>query len=415
MRFRPLLALILVPFVFGVIAPLAQPAHAATKSSRDFSSSVKKAAKKKPVATKERVGATPNSVGITARLNSEPVDPMASEPSEAIMAIKNRAERTYWEGRKTPAQKQAEWDSGQTVDAQSLQRTSASEITGVTFYDQPMRMPASEAFQRSLNTVAFELGTPCRTQEYLGWPLGQSEQARVDVIFSDTMDKLKARGYSITPRNPRAAGTDVSVFTGNRRATPVSKNVLGLWSAGDVGLLLLLCETEPEKKPFAATTKSKSKAAVKPKKKSAKRPQVIPGAAKHSDKAVKPASEATAPNTNAPTSAFNPEAPPALIVEEQKPEPTPVAEEKPAEVKPEEAKPAEPAPAPPPAVEKPAVEAPPAPTPAPEAAKPVEATPPAAAPAPPSQMSAPPSETPPSDDKAKADELLTPAEPAKAP
>lgn len=329
-------------FLIAGIAAAPAPAMAATHKtkSHDFknlhkkkkTSSKKTAAKKTPVVAANR----------TAILNSEPVDPAASEPSEVIMAIKNRAQRTFWDNKKTPAQMQAEFDRQQGAAAKdnaSLKRVFYSDVAGVTFDDQPLRMPPSETFSRSLDKVAFELGVTCQEKEYLGWPLAQSEQARVDSIFSDTVSKMKMRGYSITPRNPRAAGADVSVFTATRRAEPVSRSVLGIWSAGDAGLLLMMCDTAPSAKEVVKAKPAKTKA-IKKKKSSrkkasapaTKRPEVIPGAAPKSeegktDSSTESKSEATGAAPVQPAAAFNPdtkqEAAPAPVVVEPKAEPAP--------------------------------------------------------------------------------------------
>lgn len=181
-----------------------------------------------------------------------------SQPSEMILAIKNRSEREFWHG-KQPLKEQGK--SAPSTNAAALTRINASEVAGVSFDDQPLRMPDSEAFRRSLDTVSFELGRPCRTQEHLGWPLQQSEQARVNAIFNDTLARLRARGFGITPQNPHAAGKDVSVFTADR----FDRHILGIWSAGDVGLLLLLCDTEMPKEYKTAPVKGGGEVAlVKP-------------------------------------------------------------------------------------------------------------------------------------------------------
>lgn len=239
-------------------------------------------------------------------------DPNVAEPSEMITEIKNNAQDKFWAGKRpypeqlrersltTPpsapvltgaiAQKelqkrgtlngaavdQSVAHSNSTHSSNTLRRVSFSEISGVTFDDQPLRLSASEPFRRSLDTVSFELGRPCKNQEYLGWPMQQSEQTRVDHIFEATNERLKLRGYNLQPQKARSVGSDVSAFTADNG----DKRLLGIWSAGDVGLLLLMCDSETPQElayaakmkhqnDFAALKKSKTKT-VKPKKKSKK-------------------------------------------------------------------------------------------------------------------------------------------------
>jgi len=371
----------------GVAAPA--PAMAATHKakSHDFKNLH---TKKKTISKKTAAKKTPTvAANRTAILNSEPVDPAASEPSEVIMAIKNRAQRTFWDNKKTPAQMQAEFDRQQGAAAKdnaSLKRVFYSDVAGVTFDDQPLRMPPSETFSRSLDKVAFELGVTCQEKEYLGWPLAQSEQARVDSIFSDTVSKMKMRGYSVTPRNPRAAGADVSVFTATRRAEPVSRSVLGIWSAGDAGLLLMMCDTAPSAKEAVKIKPAKTKATKKKKssrkKASApatKRPEVIPGAAPKSeegktDNGVEGKPDAAGAAPVQPAAAFNPD-----TKQEAAPPVAPAAAPAPAMLDPA------PAPATPPEP-KAVPKAEPAPAPSSEATPP----PPPVAPAPQPSLATPP-------------------------
>ncbi len=213
-------------------------------------------------------------------------DPSVTEPGEAITAIKNRAATSFWRGRAKPMRIAPRSDSAPPPLAPqglaSLERTSASLVCGVTFDDQPLRMAESDTFRRAIDTVAFELKRPCRAHEYLGWPLAQSEQDRVDRIFGDTIAKLRLRGFSIQPQSPAAAGTDVSVFTADRMDGIYNRHVLGLWSAGDAGLLLLMCETDV---PAAAAQhagkekaqkKKEKKKKVKKKKRKRKKKKIAP-------------------------------------------------------------------------------------------------------------------------------------------
>ncbi|NDE90344.1 MAG: hypothetical protein EB059_04290 [Alphaproteobacteria bacterium] len=253
-------------------------------------------------------------------------DPNVSEPSEMISAIKNRAQDQFWAGKRPYPQQLKETNNPPTAPvftgaiaqrelqrgelqknnvspgaspdeatrAPTLRRVSFSELSGVTFDDQPLQMNASEAFRRSLDTVSFELGRPCKNQEYFGWPLQQGEQGRVDRIFESVNEKFKLRGYGLNPRKPRSVGSDVSAFTADRP----DKKILGIWSAGDVGLLLLICDAEvaPEVVPAA-----KPETPVVTKKRKVKKKSVKPAAtAKTSDAMIAPSDPPSDPNVGTP-------------------------------------------------------------------------------------------------------------------
>jgi hypothetical protein len=312
------LALILcVCSVFGFCAGVpvdanAAKTHHAKKHTHTQQGAKKKSSKKKKSGRGHKKSAhktgylkAPSSSHAMGREIMGTPDPNADEPSEMIMAVKNRAQDQFWAGKRpypqqlrdqrngiappaapvlTGAIAQHELQKSNTQDAgarsESLRRVSYSDLSGVTFADQPLRMNASEAFRRSLDTVSFELGRPCKNQEYLGWPLAQNEQSRVDRIFEETNAKFKLRGYNLQPHKPRSVGSDVSAFTADRG----DSKILGIWSAGDVGLLLLLCDAQTSddmayaaknnmgsRDMIAATSKtkhvSKTKKVTKPKKK----------------------------------------------------------------------------------------------------------------------------------------------------
>ena len=287
-------------------------------------SAVKKTSSKKPSSKKSKksssktkskqtfLKAPPASKEPHARPIYGTPDPNVDEPSEMITAIKNKAQDQFWDGKRpypeqlrerglapppapvftgSMAQKELQKRgtlSGagedntnikpETARSNTLRRVSQSEISGVTFDDQPLRLSASEPFRRSLDTVSFELGRPCKNQEYLGWPLQQSEQSRVDRVFEEVNEKMKLRGYDLQPRKARSVGSDVAAFT----ADNAERRLLGIWSAGDVGLLLLMCDSEtPRDLAYAAKLKQESDAAAakkakpktgKAKKKNKKRP-----------------------------------------------------------------------------------------------------------------------------------------------
>jgi len=212
---------------------------------------------------RKHAAAPPLSAAAAKRLDD------ASQPSEMILAIKNRAEQEFWQGKRPLAEQMAEQNAhpaGQALQgdgqgggqgdampgsASGLKQVHDSDLAGISFADPPLRMPDSESFARSLNLVVKELKRVCLDYEYLAWPLRQNEQKRVDSIFTDAVEKLRARDFTVMPHAPKSIGKDVSVFTADR----FDRHVLGIWSAGDTGLLLLLCTTTqptPAKPVFKA-------------------------------------------------------------------------------------------------------------------------------------------------------------------
>jgi hypothetical protein len=311
------------------------------KKSRDFKKlhpSKKKKAAKKPAVKKRTHEVDLNAVPLNGERRG--YDPAISEPTEEVMAIKNTAARKYWEG-KRPLNGGAPVPVAEGIVEQplaapmanpnALQRVSSSELAGVTFDDQPFRLPETAAFRNSIDSVASELGRPCKSREYFGWPLSQTEQDRVNHVFNETVIKFRLRGYGIMPRRPHSAAGDISVFTADSPKPGFAKHLVGMWSAGDVGLLLLVCDSDTPADYIAAEKKSKETAAKKTKKKKTakkkavkkaeEKPQVVPG---------------TAPAPEAPASALAP-APEAV------PAPAPAS---PATTAAEPVPAAEPAPAP---------------------------------------------------------------------
>lgn len=280
MRFLPFsIAALFVCVALFAPAHVAQAAVAvpdAAASSSDFVKNTNIKKKKKTAAAKPV--AKPLVKKMRAPVITEPTaDPLAYEPSEFIVALKARAERTYWEGRKTPSQRQAEWDAQKPGAVQRVATDGASilgtgrimkpvhvlQVAGVTFADPPLVLPPSDAFKQSLDKAASGLGRTCRDYEYVGWPLKQDEQSRLDSIYVDTMSKFVARSFSVTPRTIKSIASDVSVFTAERVGVPLPKYIVGMWSAGDAGLLLLACDSEASKKPELVKADAKKKPAKK--------------------------------------------------------------------------------------------------------------------------------------------------------
>lgn len=112
------------------------------------------------------------------------------------------------------------------------------ELAGITFDDPPMRLPVTPNLQQALNQIAGDIGKHCTTQEAYGWRLQQTEQQRVNGIFSDAAAKLGAAGYNLAPQTPPSATRDITIFLAQRPA----QDLLFLWSAGELGLVLLVCD-----------------------------------------------------------------------------------------------------------------------------------------------------------------------------
>lgn len=272
---------------------IAKPVLKKSKSKKPAAKKITKKKKSKASALPRKQGflkAPKAAQDLRAKAILGTPDPNVDEPSEMITAIKNNAQDKFWDAKRpypeqlrdqrnqaaappaapvfTGAIAQKELEKRGTMSglrsddashSNTLRRVSYSEISGVTFDDQPLRLSASEPFRRSLDTVSFELGRPCKNQEYIGWPLRQSEQNRVDNIFEETNEKLKLRGYNLQPQKARSVGSDVSAFT----ADMPGKKLLGIWSAGDVGLLLLMCDTDTSKEDaYAAKLKRESELAA---------------------------------------------------------------------------------------------------------------------------------------------------------
>lgn len=125
--------------------------------------------------------------------------------------------------------------------AEDLPLASSSTLTGVAFDDRPLSLPVERNFQMAMLTTSSELGRSCGRMESYGWRMNQSEQARVNEIFTHTVDRLRALGYTVAPQTLTSVAKDVTVFTADRS----ERHFMFLWSAGDLGLVMTLCETAP--------------------------------------------------------------------------------------------------------------------------------------------------------------------------
>lgn len=112
------------------------------------------------------------------------------------------------------------------------------ELAGISFDDPPMRLPVTPNLHRAMNQIAGDLGKHCSVQEAYGWRVQQTEQERVNGIFSSAATKLSEAGYNLTPQTPPSATRDITIFLAQRPA----QDLLFLWSAGELGLVLLVCD-----------------------------------------------------------------------------------------------------------------------------------------------------------------------------
>ena len=127
------------------------------------------------------------------------------------------------------------------AQAAELPMATSSPLSGITFDDRPLALPVQENFQMAMLTAVSELGRSCGRMEAYGWRLSSSEQGRVNRIFNATVDRLRGLGYSVQAEAPPSVSRDLTLFTADRP----DKHFLFIWSAGDIGLVMTLCETSP--------------------------------------------------------------------------------------------------------------------------------------------------------------------------
>lgn len=132
--------------------------------------------------------------------------------------------------------------AGQAEPAQDSPRAaSASAIAGLDFDDPPLALPVAPNFRAAMQSAAVELGLNCGAIESYGWRMAQTEQQRVNNIFTTIVDRLRAQGYVIAAQNPASVAADITVFTARRPG----RQLLVMWSAGELGLVLLIGEAHP--------------------------------------------------------------------------------------------------------------------------------------------------------------------------
>ncbi|HUY67678.1 MAG TPA: hypothetical protein VMV79_00050 [Alphaproteobacteria bacterium] len=125
--------------------------------------------------------------------------------------------------------------------AEDLPLASGSSMVGIRFSDRPLILPVQRNFQMAMLTAGSELGRSCGKMEAYGWRMGQSEQQRVDRIFNDTVDRLRGLGYVVQAQEPSAVANDITVFTADK----TGKHFVFMWSAGEIGLVMVLCQSSP--------------------------------------------------------------------------------------------------------------------------------------------------------------------------
>lgn len=133
--------------------------------------------------------------------------------------------------------------------AADMPTAAGSPIAGINFDDRPLLLPVQRNFQMAMLTTSTELGRTCGKMEAYGWRLGNDEQARVNQIFNNTVDRLRAQGYTVETQTSRSISSDVTLFTADRD----DKRLMFLWSAGEIGLVMVLCQTSA---PLAPTPRN---------------------------------------------------------------------------------------------------------------------------------------------------------------
>lgn len=129
--------------------------------------------------------------------------------------------------------------------AEDLKQVSSSPMTGITFDDAPFQLPLDRNFQMAMLTVSTELERTCGKMEAFGWKVEKTEQRRVDRIFKNSINKLRSLGYTVSPETLKEDTRDITIFTADRFTADTSnKHFIFLWSAGNRGLVLNICETD---------------------------------------------------------------------------------------------------------------------------------------------------------------------------
>ncbi len=125
--------------------------------------------------------------------------------------------------------------------AVELPLAAGSPLAGFSFDDRPLLLPVQRNFQMAMLTASSEIGRSCGKMESYGWRMSQLEQDRDNLIFNNTVDRLRALGYVIKAEAPNSLSHDVTLFTADRP----DKHFIFMWSAGEIGLAMVLCQSSP--------------------------------------------------------------------------------------------------------------------------------------------------------------------------
>lgn len=134
------------------------------------------------------------------------------------------------------------------AQATDLVQAHVSPLSGMVFDDPPYDLPVERNFQMALLAASSELGRSCGKMEAYGWRMNKNEQSRVNSIFNNAVERLSSAGYAVEPATLKVDSNEITVFTVDRP----NKHFMFLWSAGDPGLVLNLCETNA---PLSSTHK----------------------------------------------------------------------------------------------------------------------------------------------------------------
>jgi hypothetical protein len=138
---------------------------------------------------------------------------------------------------------------GQPAGAGDMPHAAGSPSAGISFDDRPLMLPVQRNFQMAMLTASSEMGRTCGQMEAYGWRMNPNEQQRVNQVFNNTVDRLRAQGFMVESKSPTSVSRDVTMFTADRP----DKHLIFMWSAGEIGLVMVLCETSA---PIASTSRS---------------------------------------------------------------------------------------------------------------------------------------------------------------
>lgn len=126
-----------------------------------------------------------------------------------------------------------------TALAADLPLASGSNLAGFAFNDRPIQLPIERNFQMAMITASGDIGRSCGKIEAYGWRLSPNDQLRVNQIFNDTVNGLRDLGYRVEPQTPTSVSRDVTLITADRP----NRHFILMWSAGDIGLVMTMCDS----------------------------------------------------------------------------------------------------------------------------------------------------------------------------